>query len=212
MSARKPWERADAGRSRDTRSRRRVLIVCEDEKSSRDYFQAFPVDRSRTEIVALGTGLNTLSLVEHAIGLRNRADGSGTPYASVWCVFDRDSFPENNYRKAFALARENGMRVAWANEAFELWYLLHFNYHDTALPRAHYAAKLRPHLSSAYNKADASMYDHLESRQATALKNARRLERHWAELSVNNPERENPSTGIHKLVEHLNELRNLGAA
>jgi hypothetical protein len=104
--------------------------VCEDEKSSRDYFQAFPVDRSRTEIVALGTGLNTLGLVEHAIGLRNRADGSGTPYASVWCVFDRDSFAEDNYRKAFALARENGMRVAWANEAFELWYLLHFNYHD----------------------------------------------------------------------------------
>ncbi len=56
------------------------------------------------------------------------------------------------------------------------------------------------------------MYDHLESRQSTALKNARRLERHWAELSVDNPERENPSTGIHKLVEHLNELRNLGAA
>jgi hypothetical protein len=31
-------------------------------------------------------------------------------------------------------------------------------------------------------------------------------------LGVDNPERENPSTGIHKLVEHLNELRNLGAA
>lgn len=212
MAGRKPWERADGIRSRDTRPRRRVLIACEDAKSSRDYFQAFPVDRSRAEIVAVGTGMNTISLVENAIELRDRAEGNGTPYASVWCVFDRDSFPAQNYQRAFERAREEGLRVAWANEAFELWYLLHFNFHDTALSRDRYAAKLAPLLAGTYAKADASMYARLESRQATALKNARRLERQWAESGVANPERENPSTGIHKLVEHLNELKELGAA
>lgn len=212
MAGRKPWERADTGRSRDTRPRRRVLIVCEDEKSSRDYFQAFPVDRSRAEIVAIGTGMNTFSLVEHAIQLRDRAEVDRAPYVSVWCVFDRDSFPIQNYQAAFERAREEGLCVAWANEAFELWYLLHFSFLDTALSRDRYAQKLAPLLRIAYDKADSSMYARLESRQLMAVRNARRLERHWAELGVPDPECQNPSTGVHKLVERLNELKDLGAA
>lgn len=72
MAGRKPWERADTGRRRDTRPRRRVLIACEDEKSSRDYFLSFPVDQARAEIVAVGTGMNTISLVEYAIELLAR--------------------------------------------------------------------------------------------------------------------------------------------
>jgi RloB-like protein len=121
----KPWERGGIGRRRDARPRRRVLVVCEDEKSSKYYFQSFPVDHSRSEVVAVGTGMNTVSLVEHAVSLRDAAERRGAQYASVWCVFDRDSFPPQNYNRAFELARANQLRVAWANEAFELWYLLH---------------------------------------------------------------------------------------
>ena len=46
-----------------TRERRRVLIVCEDSKSSRYYFESFPVDKQRIEISVLGFGMNTDSLV-----------------------------------------------------------------------------------------------------------------------------------------------------
>ena len=210
MAGRKPWEQGGTVRQRNARPRRRVLIVCEDEKSSRDYFQSF--DPSRTEVIAVGTGMNTLSLVEEAIDLRNGAQRDGAPYASVWCVFDRDSFPAQNYHQAFERARDEGLRVAWANEAFELWYLLHFNYLDTALPRDRYAEKLAPLLGVAYDKADASIYALLEARQPTALRNAHRLEQHWADLGVNDQERHNPSTGVHRLVEHLNELKELGRA
>lgn len=208
MAGRKPWEKGGTIRPRNARPRRRVLIVCEDEKSSRDYFQSF--DPSRSEVVAVGTGMNTLSLVEEAIALRNRAQRDDASYASVWCVFDRDSFPVQSYQQAFERAHYEGLRVAWANEAFELWYLLHFNYLDSALSRDRYAEKLAPLLGIAYKKADASMYAHLETRQPMALRNAHRLERHWADLGVNNPERHNPSTGVHKLVEHLNDLKELG--
>lgn len=34
--------------------------------------------------------------------------------------------------------------------------------------------------------------------------------RHWAELEEPRPERNNPSTRVHKLVEFLNELADLG--
>jgi hypothetical protein len=47
--------------------------------------------------------------------------------------------------------------------------------------------------------------------QQTALKNARRLERHWNDLREIFPERQNPSTSVHKLVEFLNELGDLGS-
>ena len=81
-----------------------------------------------------------------------------------------------------------------------------------ALPRDRYAEKLAPLLGVAYDKADASIYARLEARQPTALRNAHRLEQHWADLGVNDQERHNPSTGVHRLVEHLNELKELGRA
>ena len=91
------------------------------------------------------------------------------------------------------------MKVAWANEAFELWYLLHFNYHDTGISRDDY-------------KADKTIYGQVKPHQETALRNARRLERHWQEMAEKFPERQNPSTSVHKLVEFLNELADLGSA
>lgn len=203
-----PWQRGAGQRSRGTRPRRRVLIVCEDEKSSRYYFESFPVDPARAEVIAVGTGMNTDSLVEHALALAARAARSDSPYGDVWCVFDRDSFPDANYSRAFELARANRLHVAWSNEAFELWYLLHFNYHDTGIPRSRYAEKLAPHFR--YDKADRKVYDRLKERQPTALKNAHRLERHWAELGESRPEANNPSTRVHRLVEFLNDLAELG--
>ena len=125
-------------------------------------------------------------------------------------VIDRDDFPLANYHRAFELARVNGLKVAWANEAFELWYLLHFNYHDTGISRHDYKAKLKPHFN--YDKAGQAIYQKVKPHEATALRNAQRLERHWNELGEKYPERQNPSTSVHKLVEFLNELSELGSA
>ena len=58
----------------------------------------------------------------------------------VWVVFDRDDF--NDFNEAIALAERKGYKAAWSNEAFELWYLLHFIYLDTAISRADYIKKL----------------------------------------------------------------------
>jgi len=193
-----------------TRERRRVLIVCEDSKSARDYFASFDIDPTRAEVVAVGTGMNTDSLVEYAIDRRDKAMKACQPYNEVWAVFDRDSFPPDKYCRAFELARSNSLKVAWANEAFELWYLLHFNYLDTGIGRDAYKGKLKD-CGLVYEKADKTTYDQVKDRQPTAIKNARKLERHWNEMGEKFPERQNPSTSIHKLVEFLNELADLGS-
>lgn len=212
MAVSKPWEQRPAGRRpADTRERRRVLIVCEDSKSSRFYFESFPIDPKRAEVFPLGTGMNTDSLVEEAMGLATKAVKACQPYSQVWCVFDRDSFPLENYHRAFELARANGLKVAWANEAFELWYLLHFNYLDAGISRDDYKGKLK-NCGLEYDKADETIYAKVIDWQATAMKHARKLERYWNDMGKQFPERQNPSTSVHKLVEFLNELAELGSA
>lgn len=209
----KPWERHTAGgRRTGVLNRRRVLILCEDEKSSRLYFEGFRLDTRRVEVLAVGTGMNTDSLVEDAIDRKKKATAAGQPFNEVWCVFDRDSFPAQNFNRAFDLAGNHGISLAWANEAFELWYLLHFNYHDTGLSRKEYGPRLQPLLGRPYDKADDTIFDTLKEHQPKAMKHARRLEKHWFEMGGCNPEKCNPSTSVHKLVEFLNEFEELGPA
>jgi hypothetical protein len=211
MAANKPWETGPRGRKTEgAQQRRRVLIVCEDSKSSCLYFRSFKIDTQRAEVLAVGKGMNTDSLVEEAIRLKHQRETDRRPYHEIWCVLDRDSFPESNYARAFTLAEERNIQMAWANEAFELWYLLHFNYHDTGISRKDYQKRLDARLPQSYDKADPSVYENVLPQQATAIRNARRLEKHWRDLGERFPERKNPSTSIHKLVEFLNELRDLG--
>ena len=207
---RKPWDRqGTGGRTLDVRPRRRVLILCEDEKSSRLYFEGFHLDTRRVEVRAVGTGRNTDSLVEDAIRRNERANEAGQPFNEIWCVFDRDSFPAQNFNRAFQLADAHGISVAWANEAFELWYLLHFNYHDTGISRREFEPRLSGLLKVRYEKNDDTIYEKLKARQPQAMKHARRLEQ---EMSGRNPESANPSTSVHKLVEFLNQFAELGPA
>lgn len=105
------------------------LIVCEGEKTEPNYFRRFRVPKKVVDVRGLGD--STLSLVERTIGLMQDQE-----YNQVWCVFDRDSFPAVRFNAAIEKARANDVRVAYSNEAFEIWYLLHFHYYDTALTRA----------------------------------------------------------------------------
>ena len=139
-----------------------------------------------------------IRLVRKAIRLRKQDD-----YDQVWCVFDRDSFPRQNFNDALDLARQAGIEVAYSNEAFEIWYLLHFHYHDSATSRDLYKGMLTDRLGFEYKKNDPTMYDLLERRQQDAIRNAERL------LSFHVPHRpadDNPCTTVHHLVQALNEF------
>jgi hypothetical protein len=176
--------------------RQRFLVVCEGEKTEPNYFRSFRVPKD--VVVVRGLGDNTLTLVKKALELRRDDD-----YDQVWCVFDRDDFPTQNFNAAVELARHNGLHVAYSNEAFELWYLLHFNYHDTAISRHDYITKLSKLLGRPYAKNSEMMYAELEGRQADAIRNAHRL---LAQRDPPNPAFDNPSTTVHLLVEQLNRF------
>lgn len=146
------------------RPRKTFLIVCEGAKTEKLYFDAFKL----TSVQVEGTGKNTLSVVEEAIRLREG-------YDEVWCVFDRDSFPAQNFNAAIEKASQAGLRVAYSNEAFEIWYLLHFDFHTSALSRTLYAEKLSERLGRAYKKNDPTIFEALRPLQAQAMTYARKL-------------------------------------
>jgi hypothetical protein len=124
----------------------------------------------------------------------------GEQYDQVWCVFDRDEFPGQDFNEAIALAARYRMGVAYSNEAFELWYLLHFHYQDTAIGRRDTISRLNSLLGHPYAKNSETMYAELETYLDDAIRNARRL---LAEYDPPNPANDNPSTTVHLLVEQL---------
>jgi hypothetical protein len=208
----KPWEKK-GGRKEVARKIHRHLIVCEDEKSAADYLRAFKVSEEFAEVVVEGGAGNTASVVEKALKLRDKAINNGTPYAGVWCVFDRDSFPAKNFNRAFDLAKgddKHDVRIIWANECFELWYLLHFELVVAGLGRESIFAKLaeEKRLGKKYNKSDASVFDLLIAKVETAKKNAKKLLDDYGDKL--NPEKDNPSTNVHELVGMLQKLGELG--
>jgi hypothetical protein len=123
------------------------LIVCEGKKTEPNYFKSFPkkVGSIVYDFTIDGGGINTKKVVDKAIELR---DNSYQKYDRVWAVFDRDSFGANNFNGAITKALSNNIGCAWSNEAFELWYLLHFNNRITSMSRDEY----KKSIESAVNK------------------------------------------------------------
>lgn len=187
-----------AGRAVNTRPMRpRFLIVCEGKQAEPNYFRRFRVNATVIDLQVIGLGNNTLSLVERTCELMREDD-----YAQVWCVFDRDSFSAEQFNAALDLAQRHNIQVAYSNEAFELWYLLHFDYHNTALSRSQYCNMLTKRLGIPYRKNDPDIYDRLADRQSTAIQNAQRLLDFYG--PGHNPECDNPCTTVHQLVQELN--------
>jgi len=188
-------------RSENTRDLRQILIVCEGKKTEPNYFKNFPQNPDVYDKLNIhGPGYNTLSLVNEAIRLKNEAQKKGKPYIEAWCVFDKDDFPITQFQNAIILAEKNRIKCAYSVEAFELWYMLHFNFYESALSREQYKEKLTKLLNKPYEKNDEEIYRILEELQHTAIKNAQKLyfRQHKRPLVE-----QNPITTVFQLVERL---------
>ena len=94
------------------------------------------------EITSAGGGINTIQVVQKAIELRDKAVCDKKPCDVTWAVFDRDSFAAADFDNAIHMADSNDIRCAWSNEAFELWYIYHFENRITPMSRKEYAHKI----------------------------------------------------------------------
>ncbi len=126
------------------------LIICEGENTEPDYFNEFKLGSAKVESV--GQGMNTISLVERAIFIKKDYARKGHVYNQYWVVFDKDDFSNNDFNNAIWVAQAAGFQVAYSNQSFELWYLLHYNLHQGEINRSLYADILTNYLGFAYTK------------------------------------------------------------
>ena len=179
------------------------LIVCEGEKTEPDYFKAFRM--TAATIKAVGQAMNTITLVNKAISIREADQKRKRVYDQCWVVFDKDDFPAKDFNQAIQLAEKNGFHVAYSNQAFEYWFLLHYNLYTGAIHRNQYKDMLTRLTGMPYSKSEgygAVMYNLLLFRQQQAISNAETV---LAEISHGNPAEEESSTTVQRLVSELNK-------
>ena len=214
---------------------RSFLILCEG-KTEKLYFDGL-IERHQlngSEVEANvflslevdGEQGTTTGLVKKAISRHADALEQGAKFDEVWCVFDYDGFDsfDEAVKKCVEWRRQYPyLRVAWSNESFELWFLLHFRYIDTAPGRAkkgknasggtvvarqYYIEALEdcfkqePKLypESDYSKVAEDVYDLLYPLRGTAIRHARLLLASDVHAGKTKPSEMTPATTVHDLV------------
>ena len=197
-------KRVKRGRSKrplkTRKTRDRFLIVCEGTRTEINYFNGFKCN-FKIPITIKGLGKSPIQVVEKARELNDEDDKD---FDQVWCVFDRDSesWTSEEFNNAIQYAHKLQFKVAYSNQAFELWYVLHFCYLNTSINRSQYQKKLHEYLDEEYTK-NSDLYEQLESYQEKAIENAEKLLRNY---SKKNPANEDPSTTVHLLVKELRKF------
>jgi len=115
------------------------------------------------------------------------------------------------------LAKKNGFGVAYSNQAFEYWIILHFNDHQGGpMDRRQYGYKINEYLAqySVYYDFTGSklitdeIFELLDGIDEQTRKNRKRLaiiraKRNYKLFDHMNPSAEESSTTVYKLVEEL---------
>jgi len=143
--SKQPWDLRDTDK-RESNTKPTFIIFCEDEVCEPIYFKYFetsaikvnPIKNQKSGVDNVFNAINYCEgneLMERRGGLLQFKDNKG---ANVWCVFDRDksesSYDDNRFDESIETAERKGINVAWSNDAFELWILLHFEDVDPDLP------------------------------------------------------------------------------
>jgi len=189
-----------------------IYIFTNGEKTEINYFNDKKSEIRRNDIKIKPEFINSdpLKLVEKVVEKVIEEINRENEY---WVVFDKDNF-DKDFDNAINKAEANGLKVAYSNEAFELWFLLHFNPMSSAIDRKDYNIKLTENFRKL-TKDKQYKYDKVESvyplikiiknRESDAIRNAKKLlEQHKKEKSFL---KKNPSTTVHLLVEKLNKLK-----
>lgn len=191
-----------------------ILVVCEGKNTEPSYFKRFRL--SAATIEPTGEGYVTVSLVERAKQL-----ASEKQYDQVWCVFDKDGFSAVDFNNAIKKAESQGFKVAYSNQAFEYWIILHLEDHQGGgMNRSDYHKKINNLLKPFDVKYDGQgskvitqeIFDILsgieqnsnKERVEIAIKRAKRNLKNHNNVS---PAMAESSTTVFKLVEELRKYQ-----
>ncbi|MBX2828304.1 MAG: RloB family protein, partial [Flavobacteriaceae bacterium] len=154
---------------------------------------------------------NTVSLVNSA---KQLADCEN--YDQIWCVFDKDDFPSQDFNNAILIAEANQFGVAYSNQAFEYWLILHLDDHQGGgMNRSDYEDKINDLLKPFDLQFDgkskiitSDLFDVLTGKDNKTSKERLKLaieraKRNYNKSNNGNPANEESSTTVFRLVEEL---------
>lgn len=197
-----PWQvREKRKRSKQTLTPRKQYLICTEGKSEAIYFAHYKSSTGPV-IIALDKSDHKISLVKKAIEERNSRIQAGEFDAEldeVWVVLDRDADPSNrldksHFNQALNLAEKNNIFIAYSNDAFELWLILHYQDLWASTHREQLFKILSKHRGKKYEKTQ-DLYREIKSSRPKAIQRAESLLK-----TKQRPENANPSTTVHKLV------------
>jgi hypothetical protein len=127
--------------------------------------------------------------------------------AALKVVFDKDD--NDDFDEAIALANKNNLNVAWSNECFELWLLLHYQPLNSAISRDDYSSKLNDHFkekninNGVYEKNIKEIFDITYPYVDKAINRSERLVKEYKGNKIFSPTKMNPCTNVQDLVKEL---------
>jgi len=163
---------------------KRILILCEDEKSSKLYFDSFKKDeRLKRELSSVDIQVfhpknhDPVGLASKAKEMKMKANRERNPYNEIWIVLDRNGHV--NIDQALITARDNKINVALSVVCFEYWVLLHFEKTTKSFQKCDDILNyLKKNYITNYDKK-FNYYSFLKDKIDNAIVNAEWLETHF---------------------------------
>ncbi len=189
---------------------KRILIFCEDEKSSKIYFQSFKKDEklkrdlSSVDIQVIHPkNHDPVGLVTKAKEMQTKARKDRNPYDEIWIVMDRDGHV--NIDQALNTAEANKIQVALSVICFEYWVLLHFEQTTRSFKKCDdLISYIKKNHFEKYQKSSCC-YQDLKDKMHTAINNGLWLDKQLKndfDRGIKNYDMAS-YTNIHKLVAKL---------
>lgn len=144
----------------------RYYIFCEGEQTEPNYFEGFkrciesdPIYKDTVLIEIEPCAADTMRVMKKA---EDYVKKNGLQKGQIWCVFDKDSFPNSDFNgveeRANNLNQQNPdiqYHAAWSNECIEIWFILHFDNYVSNNHRTEYIK----YLNNKFKKLEIGKYE-----------------------------------------------------
>lgn len=184
--------------SRNIKPRTTVLVLCcgySEMEYFKDFREYFAAERRTVNITVKrccgdpgGTGE---AVDSHKLGMA---------YDKIFCVLDKDTFPEENIAE-LKRKEDEVIKVILQIPAFEVWGCIHYEYSTAQNSAAEWCSQLKRHISD-YAKGE-SIFKKTIPKLSTAIANSKRLDKyHQCTPGTQN----NPSTQIPQVFDYLSAI------
>ena len=198
--------------SQRKRLKKTILIVCEGEKTERNYLDGLKRVETISKVFAItivgGKGGSRSQIIKRAIDKKNVQHKE---MDAVLCVLDTESLETAQAQEDLAAARQeadlSGITLCLSNPAFEVWFLAHFrrtsqSFRNCDAVIVELDKEWRTAFGQPYNKSDDKLYRRLAARTQDAVTNAKMV------AEIDHREKpdiadRNSSTDFYQLVERL---------